>query len=196
MTAGLAPATASVLLGAVSHAQTAAATLGSLSLAAPLAQLRRSHAAIQAFFEQSDPSTRMMEQYYLHDILTKFLVFRDFYPFGLVRTHFQHVNARQVRIHLPNNEQDSEALSTALYELLPGTWNYRWVRPRKSKCGPVNQLAGTGEHFANLSNDRGSEPCRVRAHWRNALRGRVAVRHADRASRNCRANPASGSPVD
>ncbi len=150
MTTGLAPATASMLLGAVSHAQTAAATLGSLSLAAPLAQLRQSHAAIQAFFEQSDPSTRMMEQYYLHDILTKFLVFRDFYPFGLVRTHFQHVNARQVRVHLPNNEQDSEALSTALYELLPGTWNYRWVRPRKSKCGPVNQIGGTGEHFANL----------------------------------------------
>jgi hypothetical protein len=140
MTSGLAPATASTLLGAVSHAQTVAATLSSLSLAAPLVQLRRSHAAIQAFFEQSDPSTRMMQQYYLHDILTKFLVFRDFYPFGLARTHFQHVNARQVRVHLPNNEQDSEALSTALYELLPGTWNYRWVRPRKSKCGPVNQI--------------------------------------------------------
>jgi hypothetical protein len=155
MDTGLVAATASVLLGAVSHAQTAAATLGSLSLAAPLAQLRRSHATILAFFEQSDPSTRVMEQYYLHDILTKFLVFRDFYPFGLVRTHFQHVNARQVRVHLPNNEQDSEALSTALYELLPGTWNYRWVGPRKSKCGPVNQLAGTGEHFANLSTIEG-----------------------------------------
>ena len=155
MSTGLSPATASVLLGAVSHAQTVAGTLGSLSLAAPLEQLRRSHAAILAFFEQSDPSTRMMEQYYLHDILTRFLVFRDFYPFGLVRTHFQHVNARQVRIHLPNNEQDSEALSTALYELLPGTWNYRWVRPRKSKCGPVNQLAGTGEYFANLSTIEG-----------------------------------------
>lgn len=151
ISAGLPPATASVLLSAVSHAQTVAATLGSLTLAAPLAQLRHSHAAISAFFEQSDPSTRMMKQYYLHDILTTFLVFRDFYPFGLVRTHFQHVNARQVRIHLPNNEQDSEALSTALYELLPGTWNYRWIRPRKSKCGPVNQLAGTGEYFANLS---------------------------------------------
>jgi hypothetical protein len=155
MNAGLLAATASILLGAVSHAQTVAATLGSLNLASPLEQLRRSHAAISAFFEQSDPSTRMMEQYYLHDILTKFLVFRDFYPFGLVRTHFQHVNARQVRIHLPNNEEDSESLSTALYELLPGTWNYRWVRPRKTKCGPVNQLAGTGEYFANLSTIEG-----------------------------------------
>lgn len=53
MSAGLLPATASVLLGAVSHAQTVAGTLGSLSLAAPLEQLRRSHAAIVAFFEQS-----------------------------------------------------------------------------------------------------------------------------------------------
>ncbi len=155
LTSGLAPAIAGVLLAAVGHAQTAAATLASLSLAAPLAQLRRSHSVIQAFFEQSDPGKRVMEQYYLHDILTKLLPFREFYPFGLVRTHFQHVNSRQVHVHLPGNEQDSEALTVALYELLPGTWNYRWVWPRKSKCGPVNQLAGTGEHFANLSNIEG-----------------------------------------
>jgi hypothetical protein len=155
LAAGLPPATAGVLLGAVGQAQIVATTLASLSLAAPLAQLRVAHETLQAFFEQSDPGTRMMEQYYLHDILTRLLPFRDFYPFGLVRTHFQHVNARQVRVNLPNNEQDAEALSTALYELLPGTWNYRWVRPRKSRCGPINQLAGTGEHFANLSNIEG-----------------------------------------
>lgn len=155
MTAGFPLPAAMVLLGAANHAQTAAAKLESLSLAAPLPHLRRAHAAIQAFFEQSNPNTRMMEQYYLHDILTKLLPFREFYPFGLVRTHFQHLSTRQVRIHLPNNEQDSEGLSTALYELLPGSWNYRWVGPRKSRCGSVNQLAGTGEHFVNLSTIEG-----------------------------------------
>ena len=113
-TAGLAPATAGVLLGAVGHAQTTAGTLGSLSLAAPLAQLRRSHAAIQAFFEQSDPGTRMMEQVppprHPHEVPS----FRDFYPFGLVRTHFQHVNARQVRVHLPTTKRTRSALHCAL----------------------------------------------------------------------------------
>ena len=155
MGSGLAASVGMVLLGAVAQAQTAAASLGAVALAAPLAQVRRAHAMIQAFFEQADPGKRMREQYYLHDILTKLLPFRDYYPFGLVRTHFQHVNARQVRVHLPNNEQDSEALATALYELLPGTWNYRWVNPRKSRCGPIDRLAGTGEHFANLSNIEG-----------------------------------------
>ena len=63
MTAGLAPATAACCWAPSAMPRLRPATLGSLSLAAPLAQLRRSHAAIQAFFEQSDPSTRMMEQY-------------------------------------------------------------------------------------------------------------------------------------
>ena len=155
ITAGLPATVAGVLLGAVGKAQTSAATLSLLTLVAPLAQLRHAHAIIQAFFEEPEPNKRMMGQYYFHDILTKLLPFRDFYPFGLLRTHFQHVNARQVRVHLPNSEQDSESLATALYELLPGTWNYRWVRPRKSRCGPVDQLAGTGEYFANLSNIEG-----------------------------------------
>jgi hypothetical protein len=155
MGSGLSSSVAQILLEAVNKAQSAATSLASLSLASPLTHLRSAHAIIQAFFEQPDPSTRMMEQYYLHDILTRLLPFRAFYPFGLVRTHFQHVNARQVHVNLPGNEHDSESLATALYELLPGTWNYRWVRPRKSKCGPINQLAGTVEYYANLSNIEG-----------------------------------------
>jgi Lhr-like helicase len=146
---------ATLLLSAVTKAQATAASLSSLVLASSIAQLKDVHAIIQAFFETADPNARMMQQYYFHDILTRLLPFRSFYPFGLVRTHFQHVNARQVKIFLPQNEQDVESLSTALYELLPGTWNYRWLHPRKSLCGPINQLAGTGEHFVNLSNIEG-----------------------------------------
>lgn len=155
MGAGLPPAVGGDILRAVADAQTIAGTLSSLTLTAPLTQLRRAHSVIRAFFEQSDPGLRIREQYYLHDILTRLLPFREFYPFGLVRTHFQHVNARQVRVCLPNGDEDYESLATALGELLPGTWNYRWVQPRKSRCGPIDVLAGTGEHFANLSNIEG-----------------------------------------
>jgi hypothetical protein len=151
VTTGLDPGVAAVLFGAVAKAQACAATLGSLVLAAPLAQVRKAYAIVQAFFEQPDPGTRVREQYYLHDILVRLRPFRDFYPFGLVRTHFQHVNARHVQIQLPDNDLDSEPLATALYELLPGTWNYRWVRPYKSRSGPINQLGQTGEYFVNLS---------------------------------------------
>jgi len=150
------PTIAGLLLGVVGKAQTTAATLSSLTLAAPLPQVRLAHAVVQAFFGQGDPGRRVMEQYYLHDILTKLLPFRDFYPFGFVRTHFQHVNAREVRVQVDRDEQDSESLATSLYELLPGTWNYRWVNPRKSICGRIDQLGGAaGEHFANLSNIEG-----------------------------------------
>lgn len=152
---GLSPAIAGQLMIAAGDAQSTAVALQALQLGAPLEQLRHAHEIIQAFFQETEPTKRMMQQYYLHDILTRFLPFRRFYPFGLVRTHFQHINARQVQVSLPNGDKDLESLSTALYELLPGTWNYRWLGPRKSPCGPINQLAGTGEHYANLANIEG-----------------------------------------
>jgi len=149
--AGLEPMVAGALLLASGRATAVANQLATLSLSAPLRQVRQAHEIVQAFFAVQDPDRRRMEQYYLHDILTRLVPFRDFYPFGLARTHFQHVNARQVRVLLPGDEEDVESLSAALYELLPGTWTYRWLSPRKSPCGPINQLAGTGEHFATLS---------------------------------------------
>lgn len=140
---------------AIAASTSVASALGSLTLSAPLATLREVHAIVEAFFEDPAPGTRIRGQFYLHDILTKLLPFRRYYPFGLVRTHFQHVNARQVRILIPGkgspDGQEYESLSTALSELLPGTWNYRWLMPKKSPCGPVDRIAGTGERFANLS---------------------------------------------
>ncbi|WP_426753393.1 DEAD/DEAH box helicase [Myxococcus sp. Y35] len=147
------PTTIGALYMLLGKATNVATALGGLSLSAPLARVREAHSILQAFFETSDPGIRRMQQYYLHDLLTRLTPFRQFYPFGLVRTHFQHVNAREVTILLPTNEpSDSESLSTALYELLPGTWNYRWVRPLKSPSGPINQMGGTGEHFIHLDN--------------------------------------------
>jgi Lhr-like helicase len=147
---GLAPGPAGALLTTIADTDMAANRLAGLNLSAPLSRLRWAHEIIQAFFAKPNPSDRMREQYYLHDLLTKLLPFRDLYPFGLVRTHFQHVNARQVRVLLQDGEEDVEPLSTALYELLPGTWNYRWIKPRKSRCGYVNQ-GGSGEHFTDLA---------------------------------------------
>lgn len=145
-------AAAGALFTQLGHINTVTTILGALSLNAPLAHVRKAHTLLLAFFEESDPSKRRMRQYYLHDILTRLIPFRDFYPFGLVRTHFQHVNAREVTVLLPNEPSNSEALSTVLYELLPGTWNYRWVRPLKSPSGRINQMGGTGEHYINLGN--------------------------------------------
>lgn len=149
------PALMAQTWGAITTAGAVVSALGALTLASPLALVREAHAIVEAFFEEQNPGARIRSQYYLHDILTKLLPFRRHYPFGLVRTHFQHVNARQVRILLPQPggppKQEYESLSTALYELLPGTWNYRWVMPKKSPCERVDQIAGTAERFANLS---------------------------------------------
>jgi hypothetical protein len=142
------------LFGAVGTANNVATALGALAISAPLADLREAYAIVQAFFEEQDPGARVRSQYYLHDVLTKLLPFRRYYPHGLIRTHFQHVNARQVRILVGGtgpDDQDYESLATALYELLPGTWNYRWLHPKKSPCGRVDQMAGTAESFCNLS---------------------------------------------
>ena len=143
------------LLMIAGEADAAANRLSGLHLYAPFSQLRRAHAILEAFFEKPDPSARMREQYYLHDLLTKLVPFRDLYPFGLIRTHFQHLNARQVQVLLPDESEDLEPLSTALYELLPGTWNYRWTQAYKSPCGPINQLGGGGEHFVDLTHIEG-----------------------------------------
>ena len=155
---GLDPTHAGTLLTAVGKSNTAAQQLGSMNLSAPLSQLRWAHAILGAFFEKIDPIDRRKEQYYLHDLLTKLMPFRDLYPFGLLRTHFQHVNERQVRILLEDSreEEDLEPLATALYELLPGTWNYRWITPRKSPCGAINQLGGTSEYFTDLARIEGT----------------------------------------
>lgn len=151
----LAAGLAGKLLTTIGEAYTSANRLAGLHLHAPLSQLRWAHAILEAFFEKHDPNARLMEQYYLHDLLTKLLPFRDLYPFGLIRTHFQHVNARQVRVLFPDDSEDVEPLSTALYELLPGTWNYRWVQPRKSRSGPIDRLGGTGEYFVELAHLEG-----------------------------------------
>lgn len=138
----------------VAEGNAIAASLSGLTISAPFSTLREAYAIVQAFFEDPDPGARVRSQYYLHDILTKLLPFRRHYPFGLVRTHFQHVNQKQVRILIEGSgadTEDYESLSTALYELLPGTWNYRWLKPKKSPCGPIDQMAGTAESFCNLS---------------------------------------------
>ena len=132
-------------------------TLDTLSLPAPLSELRTAFKVMQAFFAPGNPDQRKREQFYLHDVLTRLPPFRAFYPCGLVKSHFQHINSRQVAIRQPgaagaSGYNGSESLSVALYELLPGSWNYRWIEPRKSESGRIDREGGTGIHFINLSN--------------------------------------------
>jgi Lhr-like helicase len=132
------PALAGELFMVVSEAIKLSSLLSELSVSAPLRSLAKAHDVIKAFFLEPSDGTRRMTQYYLHDLLTGLVPFRDTYPFGLVRTHFQHVNERQVRVSLGRNEE-TESIGVALYELLPGTWNYRWnAVPRKSLCGLID----------------------------------------------------------
>src|SRR5207248_9041217 len=78
--------------------------------------------------------------------------FRRFYPFGLPRTLFQHVNAKDVTVILPpDGSREAESIDTALFELLPGSWNYRWLSPTKSPCGRIEQLGGSDAYYANLN---------------------------------------------
>lgn len=134
--------------------------LDELSFRASLPELRTAFEVMQAFFSQRSPDQRQREQYYLHDVLTRLTPFRKFYPCGLVRSHFQHINSRHVVVNQPGSVDTtgydgSESLLVALHELLPGTWNYRWVEARKSQCGAIDREGGTGINFINLSNIEG-----------------------------------------
>src|SRR5207244_4132223 len=73
-------------------------------------------------------------------------------PYGMARTLFQHVNGKDVTVLLPpDGSRAVESINTTLFELLPGSWNYRWVAPRKSPSGRVEQLGGSDAMYANLT---------------------------------------------
>jgi Lhr-like helicase len=135
---GIAPSLAGSLFSLVGEAQTLSDLLGKYQDTEDLSRLKKAHEIVKAFFHQVSDKERQKTQYYLHDLLTQLVPFRDYYHYGLVRTHFQHVNEFQVQISLGRNQEDTEALGTVLYELLPGSWNYRWVDPRKSFSGLID----------------------------------------------------------
>ena len=131
------------MIGFGTQAQAAVASLPALS-GDQLRTLLLARDVVIAFFgETSNPQ---MELYYLHDVLTRLTPFRTFYPYGLLRTHFQPIQARNVAVRLPHGgegqfREAEESLDAVLSELLPGTWNYRWVRGFKSPCARVEQAA-------------------------------------------------------
>jgi len=127
-----------------------ASNLASLPAEANLEELIRAREIVLAFF-RLDRDQRTQQLYYFHELLTRLLPFRDFYPHGLMRTHFQHVLSREVQIGLPGRvgDDDTEGLDTVLFELLPGTWNYRWGRGIKSPCGRLEQ-SPLGDLYCNL----------------------------------------------
>ncbi len=147
------------------HATALASQLAALPGSEPIARLLEAHELVQAFFHQDALSRlgRMMQQHYLHNLLTTLIPFRRLYPFGLLRTHFAHIQQHEVQLSLfyRRGEHDrftteTESLTTVLHELLPGAWNYRFQgRPRKSLCGEVARAAtasaeDTPEAYINL----------------------------------------------
>jgi hypothetical protein len=145
--------TTAALFQVLADAPALAQSLTTLPTGTNLETLCMARQLVHQFFElESDQ--RGQQQYYFHDILTTLLPFRQFYPFGLLRTHFQPIQAREVSIRLPaaqggGNEEDTEGLESVLYELLPGTWNYRWGRGLKSPCGRIEQAA-SGEWYVDI----------------------------------------------
>jgi len=142
----------SSLFAVVGKAYQLATTFGSLALAGSFAEVRFGYELVRSFERSGDPSSRRMSLFYFHSLLTTLAPFRRLYPYGLARTQFQHVNAKEVSVLLPDGVRDAESIDTALFELLPGSWNYRWLHPRKSPCGRIEQLGGSEVRYANLSN--------------------------------------------
>ncbi len=128
-----------------------AQSLGAMSFAGSFSDVRFGYDLICSFEKSGGPVDRRMSLHYFHSLLTTLAPFRRFYPFGMARTLFQHINAKDVTVPLPEGTQEVESISTALSELLPGSWNYRWVLPRKSPCGMVQKLGGTDAHYANIN---------------------------------------------
>lgn len=134
------------------RAQTLAIAFARITLAGSFADVRFGYEVVKSFFSVGNVALRRMSLFYFRDLLTTLIPFRQFYPYGMARTQFQHVNAKEVIVLLPDEVRETESIKTALFELLPGTWNYRWLGPRKSPCGPIEQLGGTLASYANISN--------------------------------------------
>ena len=150
---GLDPNVSLVLMRALTGALAAQPAMAALTPTCSLMQLLLARELVQQFFSV-ETDLRVQQQYYFHDILTSLFAFRRFYPYGLLRTHFQPIQAREVTISVQGAQattrEDTESLDSVLYELLPGTWNYRWGRGLKSPCGRIDQTA-SGEWFIDVS---------------------------------------------
>jgi hypothetical protein len=141
------------LFAVIGKAQALGNAVGTMNLAGSFSDVRFGYELVRAFEQSGAPATRIMSLYYFHSLLTTLAPFRRFYPFGMARTQFQHINAKNVTVILPSDGvREAESIGTALYELLPGSWNYRWVKPRKSPCGHIEQLGGSNAYYANLDN--------------------------------------------
>ena len=139
------------LFATLGKAHALANAFNGMTLVGSFSDVRFGYEVVKSFFKFGKVEQRRMSLFYFRDVLTTLPPFRQFYPYGMARTQFQHINAKEVTVLLPEDVRETESINTALFELLPGTWNYRWLKPRKSPCGPIEQLGGTQARFANLS---------------------------------------------
>jgi DEAD/DEAH box helicase len=140
------------LFAVIGKAWTLAGTFGTINTTAGFSRMRFGFEVVRSFEQSGAADSRRMSLFYLHNLLTTLIPFRTFYPFGMPRTMFQHVNAKDVTVTFSDGTRAVESLAASLFELLPGSWNYRWVLPRKSACGRVEQLGGSDASYANLNN--------------------------------------------
>ncbi len=91
--------------------------------------------------------------YYLDGILTKFSYFVRQYPYVMPQTFFDHPKSEKVLVSFSDRTGSQEYLPrpTALFDLLPGTWTYRFGRPLKSPSGRIDVQPHNNIGYINLN---------------------------------------------
>jgi len=81
-------------------------------------------------------SDRYLKLSYFSDLFNTFSTLRAYYPYSFPQVLFENPTSKFTEIKIPIRNNDSKLktidASIVLYELLPGTWNYRFGRLLKS----------------------------------------------------------------
>lgn len=85
-------------------------------------------------------NSEIPEFFYLNNLLSRLSFFLAQYPHVLPQTFFEHPKSERVQVNLGDgsNQTVLEPRPTALFDLLPGTWTYRFGPAKKSPCGRIN----------------------------------------------------------
>jgi hypothetical protein len=91
--------------------------------------------------------------YYLESLLSHVGLFLAQYPFVLPQTFFEHPKSERVSVKTDARTNNVEMIPrpTVLFDLLPGSWTYRFGAARKSPCGVIEVLGGRQIGFIELS---------------------------------------------
>jgi hypothetical protein len=101
-------------------------------------------------------NTQIPEFFYLNDLLPKLKFFLSQYPYILPQSFFEHPKSERVAVTLANQSNDVEFIPrpTVLYDLLPGSWTYRFGDAMKSPSGRIELLSNREVGLIDLSRMR------------------------------------------